>query len=834
MVKKKFGRLGIATRVLLLIAPPLVAMLGASGTILAERHANASSLGRVVQLSALVREVGELADGLQLERDATGVVLASGGRRFTAELATQRRALAEPLDRFLRQDRAAVAPAGSGLATKLASARADLMQVLSLRSRVDMLGLPPAESFARFSAAISRLLDLVPEAGATASDPLANRLFLAMFDLMQAEERASQERGLGAQGYVAGGFPPELFRSFAGLKDEQDVLFRMFGSYATPEQQRSLTEALADRRSAELDRMRRAALTGNLDASAAGGWFDAATARISQLHDVELNLSGQLAAAAQTQQTQARTAFVLLLFTMGGATALIIITSLGTGRSLARPIRRMTQAMTALAGGDNDVEIPERRRGDEIGEMAAAVEVFRTNAILRQRNEQQISHMARHDALTELPNRLLFQERIQEALARVGRGRKVAVMCLDVDNFKAVNDTYGHPAGDDLLRDVARRLQACIGQENTLARLGGDEFAVVQIELGGSNWASGLAQRLVESMAEPFQLNGHSVPVSISVGVAITQGRLGPHQLLRHADVALHHAKDDGRNTFRFFDTEMDEKQRARRQIETDMREAVSTDQFELFYQPLYNTKTREIVSFEALMRWAHPVQGRISPADFIPVAEETGLIVALGEWALGQACKEAVRWPEHVTVAVNLSPVQFKNNGVVRAVEDALRASGLKPSRLEIEVTESLMLQDNETTMNILHRLHSIGVKIALDDFGTGYSSLSYLRSFPFDKLKIDQCFVRGLGGAKDTSAIVHAIATLGRSMDMRVTAEGVETEEQLTRVQAEGCTEVQGFLFSKPMPVAEARALLGDKTVQPEKRSASGAKRPRALAAP
>jgi len=429
----------------------------------------------------------------------------------------------------------------------------------------------------------------------------------------------------------------------------------------------------------------------------------------------------------------------------------------------------------------------------------------------RQRIEKQAVFLARHDGLTRLPNRVLFHERVEQALAQVGRGARAAVLCLDLDQFKAVNDTLGHPIGDSLLQAVADRLQACVREVDTVACLGGDEFAVVQVGLESPADAELLARRIVDVLSEPYNLGGHHVVIGASVGVALAPSDgTHPDALLKNADMALYRAKLEGRGGYRFFEPEMDIRLQARRALELDLRSALAAGEFELFYQPLVNLASNQICGFEALMRWHHPTRGLVSPAEFIPVAEEIGLIVPMGQWALNQACKEAAGWPEGVKVAVNLSPVQFRSGTLVHAVINALHQSGLAARRLELEITESILLQNNKTTLAILHDLRDLGVHIAMDDFGTGYSSLSYLRSFPFDKIKIDQSFIRDLCGTHDSLTIVRAVTGMGTSLGMVTTAEGVETHEQLAHLCAECCTEVQGYLLSRPCPAGEVAGLL------------------------
>jgi diguanylate cyclase (GGDEF)-like protein len=429
--------------------------------------------------------------------------------------------------------------------------------------------------------------------------------------------------------------------------------------------------------------------------------------------------------------------------------------------------------------------------------------------------EAKIKHMARHDALTELPNRTAFHDAMELALVRIRRNATHAVLCLDLDQFKGVNDTLGHPVGDALLRAVSARLKACLRESDTVARLGGDEFAVLQTDLERPEDAGALAQRLIRLMEQPFELDDHQVVIGTSIGIAVAphDGRTA-EELMRNADMALYRAKADGRSTYRFFETQMDAQLQARRVLELDLRQALAQGEFDLFYQPLLSAQSEEITSCEALLRWRHPERGMISPADFIPLAEEIGLIVPIGEWVLSQACTEAASWPVGISLAVNLSPAQFKSRTLVQTVVNALARSGLDARRLELEITESVLLADNEATIATLHQLRDLGVRISMDDFGTGYSSLSYLRSFPFDKIKIDRSFVRDLSAHGDCAAIIKAVTGLGRGLGMTTTAEGVETREQLEQIRQEGCNEVQGFLFSAPKPAVEIREFIRQRT--------------------
>jgi diguanylate cyclase (GGDEF)-like protein len=429
----------------------------------------------------------------------------------------------------------------------------------------------------------------------------------------------------------------------------------------------------------------------------------------------------------------------------------------------------------------------------------------------RRKTEARIAHMAHHDALTELPNRISFRQEMDKALARIERDETLAVLCIDLDHFKPVNDTLGHPMGDALLQAVSGRLRALMRPTDIVARLGGDEFAIAQMSVDQPVGATTLAARLIHEISEPYVVQGHQIVIGASVGIAVAPNDgTDPDRLLKNADLALYRAKEDGRGTYRFFEAGMDAKMQARRELELDLRRALTLGEFEVFYQPLINLETNRVSGCEALLRWRSPGRGLVAPGEFIPLAEEIGLIHAIGAWVLKQACTEAAGWPEDMKIAVNLSPVQFKRGTVVLDVIAALGASGLAAHRLELEITETVLLQDTEATLSILNQLRALGAHISMDDFGTGYSSLSYLRKFPFDKIKIDQSFIRNLSDRPDSIAIVRAIAGLGRTLGIATTAEGVETEEELAKVRAEGCTEVQGYLFSMPKPAHELRALL------------------------
>jgi diguanylate cyclase (GGDEF)-like protein len=422
--------------------------------------------------------------------------------------------------------------------------------------------------------------------------------------------------------------------------------------------------------------------------------------------------------------------------------------------------------------------------------------------------ETQIAYLARHDVLTDLSNRTVLREKMGESLARLRRGGKAfTLFMLDLDLFKAVNDSLGHPVGDELLKEVARRLAACRRETDTVARLGGDEFAILATADGDQQkTAIAMATRLLAAVAAPYTFGGHRLDIATSIGIAFApEHGTDVDQLIKSADLALYKAKSAGRNTYRLFEFAMGADAHARHTLEIDLRNALTRGEFALHYHPIVDIKTNEIANVEALIRWHHPERGRIAPADFIPVAEETGLINSIGEWVLRQACADAAGWPAHVKVAANLSPVQFCRGNLVEIIAGILTESGLSPERLKLEITESVLMQGSTENIETLHQLRKLGISIVLDDFGTGYSSLSYLRVFPFDQIKIDRSFVSELSGNEDCAAIIAAVATLGRSLDIDTVAEGVETEEQLVLVRASGCTHVQGFLFGQPCPASE-----------------------------
>jgi diguanylate cyclase (GGDEF)-like protein len=429
----------------------------------------------------------------------------------------------------------------------------------------------------------------------------------------------------------------------------------------------------------------------------------------------------------------------------------------------------------------------------------------------RKRSDERIAHMAHHDALTDLPNRVLFREQLDFALKTISRGEQLAVLYIDIDEFKSVNDSLGHLVGDELLKALAGRLRGCLRATDVVARLGGDEFAIILSALERSADTTDLVARIYQAIREPFECLGHLLTTDASIGIALApQHGTDLDQLLRNADLAMYAAKADGRRTYRFFEPAMDARVKAQRTLELDLRQAIANGGFELHYQPLVSLADNRVTGCEALLRWRHPSRGMISPAEFIPVAEETGLINQLGEWVLASACTEAASWPNDVKVAVNVSPIQFRGQAFALKVAAALAASGLPAHRLELEITEAVLIRDDEAALAMLHQLRALGVRIALDDFGTGYSSLSYLQRFPFDKIKIDRCFIKDVAEPDGSACIVQAVVNIATARRMTTTAEGVETKAQLDMLRSLGCSEMQGFLFSPALPAAGIMQLL------------------------
>ncbi|GLR92391.1 diguanylate cyclase (GGDEF)-like protein/PAS domain S-box-containing protein [Bradyrhizobium liaoningense] len=448
---------------------------------------------------------------------------------------------------------------------------------------------------------------------------------------------------------------------------------------------------------------------------------------------------------------------------------------------------------------------------DEAGEPRYLIHVIE-DVTERRRADEQIAHLAHYDALTDLPNRTLFREQIERELAKVAGGEQFALLYIDVDEFKGINDSLGHHVGDELLKAIADRLRGCLKPGDLIARLGGDEFAVIQTGIESHADVLSFLTRIYQAIRQPYRCLGHQLSTDASIGIALApQDGADLDQLIKNADLAMYGAKANGRRTHRFFEPEMDASAKARLSMELDLRQALVNGGFEIHYQPLVDLRTNEVSGCEALLRWRHPVRGMVSPAEFIPVAEDTGLINELGAWVLRMACNEAATWPAHVRVAVNVSPVQLKCDTLALRIAGALADSGLNPRRLELEITEAVLIRDDEAALSILHQLRSIGVRIALDDFGTGYSSLSYLKRFPFDKIKIDRCFVVDIAEASGSPVIVQAVVNIAAASSMTTVAEGVETEAQRDMLRALGCTQMQGYLFSAPKPASEVRKLFG-----------------------
>jgi diguanylate cyclase (GGDEF)-like protein len=429
----------------------------------------------------------------------------------------------------------------------------------------------------------------------------------------------------------------------------------------------------------------------------------------------------------------------------------------------------------------------------------------------QRRAETNAAFSAHHDALTGLPNRALFDDRVNRALDLAARGKGCAVLCLDLDGVKETNDQLGHRIGDKLLQAAAKRLVGCVRKIDTVARLGGDGFAILQLVTERADDAAYLAGRIVDAFAVPFEIDTHFIEIAVRVGVALSPGDgRSAAMMLKDADVALYLAKTEGSGMVRFFEPEIDARIHGRRVLAEDLREALGREQFRLHYQPQVNLAEGRVCGFEALLRWQHPARGLLAPAEFITIAEETGLIVDIGAWVLRAACVEAADWPAYIKVAVNLSAVQFSHGDLFTSVTDALELSGLPPSRLELEITESVLLLDSAATQDMMNRLRALGISVALDDFGAGFSSLNYLLNFPFDKLKIDRAFVRDMHNKANAMSIIHAVLTLSKSLCMKATAEGVETIEQLNMLREENCMEIQGYLLSQPRPAMEIPGLI------------------------
>lgn len=514
-------------------------------------------------------------------------------------------------------------------------------------------------------------------------------------------------------------------------------------------------------------------------------------------------------AADQLQVGMSQRQIIEILVALGRYTPGATVDALSEGTRTSLIEGQATSILRELADGRT---VSATHRAMSGGGWVATFE----DVTERRRNEDRITYMARHDALTDLPNRLALHEIGNAMLGQPMPGRSLAVLCLDLDRFKPVNDGFGHATGDRLLRCVAQRVQRLVREGATVARIGGDEFVVLHRVKALAD-AEALARRLIAAVSAPYEFDGLRVEIGMSAGIVLSSRDDGDvTQLLQNADLALYQAKSDGRGTYRVFEPQMDESARARLNLERELREALTNGRFEVHYQPLVKLSSNDVMGLEALVRWRHAERGLVSPAVFIPIAEETGLIVPLGEWVLRKACQDAARWPRHVRVAVNVSAHQLRQRNFVTMVLSALSESGLDPRRLELEITESVLLDDSDANLETLHALRSYGIRIAMDDFGTGYSSISYLRRFPFDKIKIDRSFVREIGEKPEAVAIIRAIIGLGQSLNMTTLVEGIETDLQRSAVLTEGAHEMQGFLFSPPRPVSEIDALFKESCPQ------------------
>jgi diguanylate cyclase (GGDEF)-like protein len=522
---------------------------------------------------------------------------------------------------------------------------------------------------------------------------------------------------------------------------------------------------------------------------------------IDAIADRAIREAGQR--AEQSTHIADRIRLALIAASVAGSLMLFGTAALLT-RATVSSVKRIATATEKVAQGNATIDIAALSRGDELGTIVRSLAVFQSQV-------SQIAFLAHHDPLTRLPNRILFHDRIEQALAQLDRNIGFAVLCLDLDRFKVVNDTLGHPVGDGLLRQVGDRLLTCIREGDTVARLGGDEFAIILLNVTDPAAVDALAERIIKVIGSNYDIDGHQINIGTSIGMALAPADgAASHELLKKADTALYQSKANGRGTSCFYEDSMNAALQHRRETEIGLRRAIVQEEFQLHYQPLVATGSRHATGFEALIRWLHPERGLLTADEFIPVAESSGLIAGIGAWVLRKACMDAATWPETIRIAVNLSPSQFKDKDLISNVRSALAVSGLAANRLELEITESVLLQDSVAVLNILGQIKAMGVQIAMDDFGTGYSSLNYLLRFPFDKIKIDQSFVRGLPQDQNAIAIVRAIVGLGVTFGMTVIAEGVESEEQAQLLELEKCTHMQGFLFSRPVPATSVLMLI------------------------
>ena len=515
------------------------------------------------------------------------------------------------------------------------------------------------------------------------------------------------------------------------------------------------------------------------------------------------SLTATLAKYTRLQYTLAALGFAALV--------LVVALSWRVARTITGPLNKLDEATRAIAEGRN-IEL-RAETDDEIGNLARS---FRTMVTAIEEREREILHVGLHDGLTDLPNRKLFLEQLNRATDRLRGEDRLMVVYVDLDNFKAINDTLGHPTGDAFLRDTATHLRAEL-PEALVARLGGDEFAILMRDIDAKDNLAAIADRIQACFQRTVVLDDQQMDASASLGIAVApaDGNDGPI-LMKNADLALYRAKAEGKASYHFFEPKLDEQARQRRQLELDLRIALREGHFELFFQPLYSLIEETYVGCEALLRWNHPERGYVQPGDFIPLAEETGLIIPIGDWVAREACRQAATWPDHLTVAINVSPKQFACSSLSNTILQALMNSGLAPSRLELEITESIFIANVQETLSTLHNLRNLGVRISLDDFGTGYSSLSYLRSFPFDKVKIDRSFVQDLDTETNAHAVIRAITTLATALNMDTLAEGVEEESQLEVLRAEGCRNIQGFLFSRPVPASDIAAMFAERSIR------------------